>query len=118
MTAVQGATKHKSLLALDANAILNDYEELQEWINTCLGELLGVLPVPVRQVPHHILAMAAPLFGSDLGKALARGLNKAAPRLSKYKDNSTKDVAKYSPYKWNHSMAFSGETWADDVPQI
>ena len=57
-------------------------------------------------------------FSKDLGRAVARGLTKAAPRLSNYEDDSKKEVAKYSADKWAHIMAFAGVDNARKVPAI
>ena len=57
-------------------------------------------------------------FSKDLGRAVARGLTKAAPRLSNYEDESKKEVAKYSANEWAHIMAFAGVDHARKVLAI
>jgi hypothetical protein len=98
ITANQGKSSTKeSLLKIETLSVMNDDEEFKEWIDTRLVASLGQKPIPQAQVVHQQMQMMALTFSKDLGWELARGLKKAAPRLTKYNDETKKEVAKYSP---------------------
>ncbi len=120
MTANQGvnATK-KSHIRIETRSVVNDDEDFKAWTDT---RLLG--PFGPRPASHAVTSnmIMQPQFGTtfrkDLGRAVAQGLTKAAPRLSNYDDKSKKEKAKYSADEWAHIMAFAGVDHARKVPAI